>query len=261
MHLTILGCSGSAVPGRGLTSFLIDDNILLDAGTITDVLTLPKQALITDVLMTHAHLDHVKDLLFLADNLAGISDSVHKAPVRVHALPAVIDELRRLYFNNEVWPDFSIVPPDRPVLVFEPLTPGEAFELGGGYRAVCFPVRHTVPACGYAVWGTRQGEALGYSGDTGPCPEFWDFLAQLPVKVDTVITEVSFPNRLDAVAKASLHHTPASLAAELERLAAPPKILIYHLKAPFAEELTAEVTIELGRFPYHILQDGETFDF
>ena len=38
---------------------------LVDAGTITSLLTIEEQVNIDYVLVTHAHLDHVRDIMFL----------------------------------------------------------------------------------------------------------------------------------------------------------------------------------------------------
>jgi ribonuclease BN (tRNA processing enzyme) len=69
MKVRVLGCHGSQLPDYNTTSFLIGQNVLLDAGTVTTVLSLEEQMKIDYILITHAHLDHVRDLMFLADNV------------------------------------------------------------------------------------------------------------------------------------------------------------------------------------------------
>ena len=56
-----------------------------DAGTITAALTIQAQSKITDVLISHTHIDHIKSVLFLADNVIGRV----KKPVNI---PAVVKE-------------------------------------------------------------------------------------------------------------------------------------------------------------------------
>ena len=91
-----MGCFGSRVPGRFTSSLLIDNRQLLDAGTIASSLTLDEQAQIDDILLTHAHLDHMVDLAFLADNVL----SRRKKPIRVWAPEPVLDAVRQHLFND-----------------------------------------------------------------------------------------------------------------------------------------------------------------
>ena len=60
MKLRVLGCSGG-IGGRHLrtTSFLVDHDILLDAGSGVAELSVGELAAIDHVFLTHAHLDHV----------------------------------------------------------------------------------------------------------------------------------------------------------------------------------------------------------
>jgi len=43
MNLRVLGCSGSDLPGQHLTAFLVESNILLDAGSVTSTLDWPSR--------------------------------------------------------------------------------------------------------------------------------------------------------------------------------------------------------------------------
>ena len=60
MKLRILGCSGG-IGGRHLrtTSFLLDHDILIDAGTAAADLSIAELAAIDHVFLTHTHLDPV----------------------------------------------------------------------------------------------------------------------------------------------------------------------------------------------------------
>jgi cAMP phosphodiesterase len=107
MKIRVLGCHGSQLLHHRTTSFLLDQNILVDAGTVTPVLTLPQQMRIDYILVTHAHLDHVRDIMFLADNLyyAG-----RKKPLVVLSSRGIIDSIHRHLINNVIWPDFTRIP-------------------------------------------------------------------------------------------------------------------------------------------------------
>ncbi|MBU2055590.1 MAG: MBL fold metallo-hydrolase [Proteobacteria bacterium] len=69
MEIRVLGCHGSQIAGYGLTGFLIDSKTLLDAGAVTSALTLEEQAGVENILLTHAHLDHIRELASLVDNI------------------------------------------------------------------------------------------------------------------------------------------------------------------------------------------------
>ena len=99
MKIRVLGCHGSQLPNHNTTSFLLGKNILIDAGAITQVLTLRQQLLIDYILVTHAHLDHVRDIMFLADNLYYAN---RKKPLTVVSSRGIIENLRRHLFNNVI---------------------------------------------------------------------------------------------------------------------------------------------------------------
>ena len=120
MKVKILGCSGSETIGHMPPGFLVNDVMMLDAGTITAALSIEAQSRITDVLISHTHLDHIKSVLFLADNIIGRI----KKPVNIRAIPKVIDAIRKHLMNNIIWPDFTRIP--------TPAEPGAGLCADGG---------------------------------------------------------------------------------------------------------------------------------
>ena len=106
MKIKVLGCSGSEAIGHNPPGFLVNDVLMLDAGTITAALSIEAQSKITDVLISHTHLDHIKSVLFLADNIIGRI----KRPVNIRSIPKVIDAIRKHLMNNIIWPDFTKIP-------------------------------------------------------------------------------------------------------------------------------------------------------
>jgi ribonuclease BN (tRNA processing enzyme) len=104
MKVRILGCSGG-IGGRhlGTTAILVDDDILIDAGTGVTHLPLAELARIDHVFLTHSHLDHIGSLPLLIDSVADLRTE----PVIVHAIPETLDIIGRHIFNWEIWPDFS----------------------------------------------------------------------------------------------------------------------------------------------------------
>lgn len=59
MKVRVLGCSGGINQGVATTSFLVDDDILIDAGTGVGDLSLEEMRRIKPVFISHSHLDHM----------------------------------------------------------------------------------------------------------------------------------------------------------------------------------------------------------
>ena len=104
MKVRVLGCSGAIAKDCRTTSFLIDKDVLVDAGTGVGDLTLDEMKGIEHVLLTHSHLDHVAALPLMIDAIA----SALTKPVKVHALAGTIAALKAHIFNNVIWPDFPL---------------------------------------------------------------------------------------------------------------------------------------------------------
>jgi ribonuclease BN (tRNA processing enzyme) len=223
MKLTVLGCSGGIGSGRHTTCLLVDDDVLIDVGSGVTTLDFEQLLKIDHVFLTHAHLDHVLGLPLLLDSVG----DMRGAPLTVHAQPEVLEVLAKHLFNWHLWPDFRVIPSaEAPWLRFEPLGLGEAFTLRSRtFRPL--PVNHVVPACGLHL-ATEAG-SLVFSGDTTHSDAFVAALNAIP-DLRHLIVETSFENALSDIARASKHHWPDSLAAELELLSVGPEVWITHLK-------------------------------
>ncbi|HET9552155.1 MAG TPA: 3',5'-cyclic-nucleotide phosphodiesterase [Anaeromyxobacteraceae bacterium] len=235
MKLEVLGCSGGELPKHKTTCFLVDGRLAVDAGALTASLPLERLLQVDDIVLTHSHFDHVKDVPLLADLLVGR----RRTPVRVHASTECARTLRESIFNGKLWPDFTRIPDARrPVLELREFTPGRAFK-AGGYTFRPVPVCHPVESVGFVVSDGKAAFAI--SGDTGPTVQFWKKVNAAP-KLGALLVEVSFPNELQGLADLSGHLTPNTLATELaklERNGFP--VLLYHLKPAYAARLRREV--------------------
>ena len=113
MKFRVLGCYGGNVPQHGMTSFLINGSVCLDAGWVSGALSLREQVRVKDVVISHSHLDHTCSLPFLIDN----NFSAPGFTLRIYAIPEVIASMKAHLFNNHTWPDFTSLPNDlTPVL-------------------------------------------------------------------------------------------------------------------------------------------------
>ena len=234
MKVRILGCSGGIGGELRTTSLMLDDDILIDAGTGISTLSLAEMSKLQHIFLTHSHLDHVANLPLLVDS---IFEKI-KRPITVHAQPATIKALKDHIFNWVIWPDFSTLPDENdPVMAFNEVSPGTIVTVGDREFEM-IPVNHSVPSVGYYI---RQGEkAFAFSGDTTTNETFWAGL-NLRDKLDVLIIEVAFPNSQLVLSKAAYHYCPRLLAADIVKLEHQPKIYISHPKPGQEQEIAAEL--------------------
>jgi cAMP phosphodiesterase len=251
MRLEALGCHGGDVPGLRLPTFLVNGRVLLEAGAVTGALPLARQVGIEHVLISHAHLDHMVGLAFLADNVQ--SATARAVPITMAALAPVVEDVRAHCFNNRLWPDFTALPTaDHPVLRMESLVEAEATKFGG-LTVIPVAVNHTVPAAGFVV--TDGSTGFVFSGDTGPTTRLWR-MARRVREVRATVVETAFPDRLEPLARTSGHLTPALLERELEKMPDGP-VWVYHIKPAYYEE-TAQQLARLGS-RVQIMRQDQTY--
>lgn len=251
MRIRVLGCSGAEFPGFNLPGFLIDGKLLLDAGTIGALLSEDAQWKIRHVIVSHAHLDHIRGIPFLADNII-IKNKRHN--VTVIGISPVLKALKDNLLNNRVWPDFTMIPDQRnAVLKFLEIKPNMPININS-YMVTAYRVNHSVPATGYIIEDSR-GKNLLYTGDTGPTNTIWEKAGK--TKIHCAIIEVSFPNRMEAMALKIGHLTPELLKKELKKIRIiPDRIFITHPKPQNIKTISAE--IKRLRIPnIRILKDRE----
>jgi ribonuclease BN (tRNA processing enzyme) len=253
MQIRVLGCSGSIAAGCRTTSFLLDDDVLIDAGTGVGDLTLEEMVAIDHIFVTHSHLDHVLSIGLLADSVTRRRRQAGRPPIEVHALASTIAALRHHIFNGVIWPDFSRLPDEiNPVLRFSALETGQQLQLGER-RIEVLPARHTVPAVGYAVHGS-QG-AWVFTGDTGPNPALWERLAGF--KVSSLVIETAFSDDERQLAGLSQHLCPSALREELARLTAPTDVYITHIKPGEVNAVMSEIARQGHPHRVRALSSGE----
>lgn len=255
MKLQVLGCAGGIGGHQRLTTcLLVDDDILLDAGTGITSLDIDQLAAIDHVFITHSHLDHVAGLALLVDAVRG----KRVGPVTVHASEEVIDALRKSLFNWVLWPDFATIPSVAdPVLKWAPFKPGAALEIKGRVIA-SHPVNHTPGSVAYFAHNDRGG--FLFSGDMCNTPALWEALQKQP-NVSKVVVDCSFPNAEHELAALSMHFCPKSLAEDIGALPHSIEFLIYHLKPGQEDLIMDELKAAVGDRPFRALKCGDTFSF
>jgi cAMP phosphodiesterase len=253
MKLKVLGCYGGNIPGHGMTAFLVNDVLSLDAGWVSSALTLKEQVRVKDILISHSHLDHTCTLPFLIDN----NFSAPGFALRIYAIPEVIASMKNHLFNNHTWPDFTCLPNDlTPVLKLVEVAPEAPFQIGDlTIRAV--HVSHIVPTTGFIL--EDKGGAIAFSSDTGPTERFWQVVNSVK-KLKAVITETSFPNELQDLANVSGHLTPRALDRELAKLEREVPVYLYGGKPKYLPNIKKQVGA-LKRRNVRFFTQGQVYKF
>lgn len=254
MQIKIIGGHGGVTKNYQATSYLIDESLLIDAGSVASGLDIEDQLKIEHILISHSHLDHIKDLAFICDNCFGLK----KVPFEVYSDVNVHHSIKKHIFNETIWPDFSKLPSvENPTIRFNNLENKKSIELGK-YKVTPVHVNHPGGAMGFIV--EKDETAILFTLDTKATDEIWE-VAKSIKNLKAIFTEVSFPNSLQKIADLSDHHTPQTIKAELLKMPKDIPVYLGHLKPNFQEQLIKEVS-ELGESRLHPLYaDDVRFTF
>lgn len=256
MKIRVLGCSGGVSRGLATTSFLIDDDILIDAGTGVCNLSLSAMRKIRHIFITHSHLDHIASIPLLADTLF---DDLVGNPLIVHAQRNTIKVLREHVFNWSIWPDFTELPhKTNAVLKFQGMKASEVSEIDGR-KIEMITVNHAVPGVGYRI--ESKGKSFAFSGDTTNNENLWAVLNKHK-KLDLLFVESAFANKDIELSKAAFHYCPELLARDLPKLMMrkKPQVCISHLKPGEEKTIMKECRAALPEWDLHQLKTGDIFD-
>ncbi|OPZ70648.1 MAG: ribonuclease Z [bacterium ADurb.Bin478] len=248
MRIEILGCSGAVSRGYNTTSILVNDCVLIDAGSAASALNDKALHGLRHIFLTHTHIDHLKELPFilepaLADDSAGVT---------VWGSPETIAVLKDHVFNGAIWPDIQKIVEDENRLRFACIEDLVEVE---GLTIAALPVDHIPGAVAYDL--EQDGRHVLISGDTGFDSSLFEHAAGLGASLGAFFIEASFPNRLGALAEISKHLTPALIGRGLTAGLAPTcQLIAYHLKPKHLDEILSELP-EGAR----AILGGEVFDF
>ena len=231
----MLGAYGGSTPRHRQTSFLINGTIALDAGALTEALTLEEQSRIRAIVVTHSHMDHVASLPFLVENVFGRTEG----PIEVIGTAGVVASLQLHLFNDALWPDFTRIPNHLlPTVRFRVVEPFGAVAVDG-LTITAIPVDHTVPTAGYLI--QDGSSSVIFSSDTGPTEEIWRIARQTP-SLKAIFVECSFPDSMAEIADVSRHLTPSRIQEEMKKFPPGVPVNLYHMKPPTLPALRAEIS-------------------
>lgn len=225
---------GQDAKNQYLTSYLINDTVAIDAGSIGLLPDVADQARIRHVFLSHSHIDHVASLPIFLENIY----ATHEDCVRVFCSSETEASLQQHLFNGVIWPDFIELSRDIfPFLKVVHIESGEPIEVDG-LRITPVSVDHTVPTFAFII--EDDTTAIAIVTDTGPTTEIWERINALP-HLRAVFLDVSFPDSMHELADISKHLTPKTFANEVEKIRTGTRILVVHVKPAFQETMKAEL--------------------
>ena len=260
MDLRVIGCHGGETPRHRTSGFVLRSKrgrIAIDAGCLSSGLTIKEQCALDAVLVSHGHMDHLKDLATLADNRC----QGGAKPLIIAAIKPTISILKKHFFNGLLWPDFAKIPSAaHPTIVYQALKPEEPTDLAG-FEVRAIMVSHTIDSSAFLIRTGVPGEgAIAYSGDTGPTDRLWEVLNEAP-DLTAMLMEVSFPNDHQRLATVSGHHTPDTLGRELRKLERHRDVpmFLYHIKPTFEKQVERELRKIKNGTDLTVLRLGDEF--
>jgi ribonuclease Z len=192
---------------------ILKDRILLVDSASNPVVRLEKAGLdhdlLTDVIVTHFHPDHVSGVpsLLMSTWLMG-----RKKAMNIYGLEYTLDRVKRMMvdYDWKTWPNFYPVH-----FVTVPEQEMAPVLLNDDLEVLASPVHHLVPTIGLRFEFTANKKSVAYSCDTEPCQA----VVRLAKGADILIHEST---------GATLGHTSAEQAGEIARQAGVGKLYLIH---------------------------------
>ena len=252
MNIKFLGTHNAESKYTKLVSLLIDDVLAVDTGSLTSELSFSEQEKIKAILLSHGHYDHIRGVPAFAFNNACRTTKVFGTQQTLKILSSHL-------VDGVIYPKFTKTTPicGEQSLEFVPLEPFIPIDIEG-YQVLALPVKHPISSVGFEIT-SKDGKRVFYSGDTGPSlSAVWEHISP-----QLIIIEVTFPNKLENVAKNAEHLCPKMLKKELKKFHRVkgyfPQVILIHLTPKYMEEIKKEVK-ELAKelkLSINIASDGK----
>jgi len=236
-----------------MTTFLINDVLAIDGGSLGYGLTLEQQRRVRRVVITHSHIDHTASLpVFIAEVFPFL-----KEPVLIYSTRDVISSLKEHIFNDLIWPDFhhiELLGGNHMGMRYVEIEAGLPFE-ADGLQITPVRMNHTVPTVGLAVEDSRA--AVVFTSDTYHTDEIWQTANRLE-NLKAIYVDVSYPNEMEDLAAASKHLTPQGLEKELGKLSREVPVFAVHLKPQYRSAVVHQLRA-LGKPRVSIAEIGREY--
>ena len=255
--IKILGAYGTKSKNCGTSSFELNPLNMIDAGNLLNPLE-EKSANIENIWLTHSHLDHISDIAFILDNYF----TMRTKTLNIIGLPQTISAIKKHFFNNLIWPDFSkvnLLNSDKKVVNYIELEIGRVYNINEEENIQAFKTEHTVPSCGYIYKKNNNGVII--TADTHSLKELITHVDN-DKEIKSMVIECSFPSNMEKLAKESKHLTVKSLFSELKNLKRDDvEFYINHIKPSYLEIITREISEYKGKYNPRILKDSDIINF
>ena len=252
MRIELLNSSTPPSDLQFLVSFLVNDEVAIDAGALGILADLSRQQRVKHVFITHEHMDHIATLPIFLENVYEPGPDCVELLASLEVLGFLHDDM----FNGRVWPDFIDLsrPSDNFVrtTAIEPLKP----IIRAGLTITPVPVSHGVDTTGLVVDDGRT--AVAFPSDTGPTKCFWEHLASLD-RLKAVFLEASFPRSLAELATITGHLSTATFADEIGKLPRQVRWIVVHRKARYAAQIAKELE-SLGLANVELVRPGHVYE-
>ncbi len=256
-NIKILGAYGSKAKGFGTSSFFLNSKNVIDAGNLLATLD-DKTAKIENIWLTHSHLDHINDIAYMLDNYYFMRDKT----LKIHALPQTIDALKKHFFNDLIWPDFSKIKMDKSsetTLAFVEIEFAKEYSISENESIEAFKTDHTVPSCGYIY--KRDSDSVLITADTSCLDNVLEIIDDRD-DINAIVLECSFTSDMQNLAKSSKHLTPKILFESLEKLKRDDlQLYINHIKPIFLAQISKEIGEYDSKWKAIILKDEDLIEF
>ncbi len=254
MKLTLIESSVGPGPRQQiLASYLINDDVVIDAGSVGFFSPLEVQKKVRHVFISHSHIDHIASLPIFVDNVYEQGPGCPTIYASRHTLSCLQSDI----FNDRLWPDMvRLSMQESPFLRFIEAE-NEVSVDTGDVRVTPVLLDHLVPTFGFIV--ADDHSAIAIVSDTSPTERIWELINETP-NLKAVFLEASFPNHMEWLAERAMHLTPALFSAEQAKLKPDVPVIAVHIKTAFDEQVKSELrALNLPRV--QIADPGHTYDF
>ncbi len=251
MRVEIIGCSGSVMKGFNTTSILVNGSLLIDAGSAASLIGDRNILDIKDILLTHSHIDHIKDLPFILESIF----STNKGYIDIWASQRTVDTLKDHVFNGLIWPDAQELMGEQGHRLGFKVMDGGSRHVIQDIHVQALEANHIPGAMSYVF--EEEGKSIFFSGDTTYTEGILEYLKSIGDGLKACFIETSFPDRMEDLAKKSRHLTP-SMAWEWigTGIHGDVRVIAYHIKPWYLDEVIADLPDGM-----EYIIGGEVFEF
>jgi len=245
MEIRILGAHNGETLNTSCVSLLIDGSLAVEAGGLTSHLTIAEQKGIASIVITHNHMDHIRDIPIIA-----LSSYLRGTCINVYSTAHVCDTIQEHLLNKEVYPEFQRIPVNKPTIKFMEMEPLGVRNIDG-YSILPVPVNHGTDAVGYQISDKKQ-QTVFFTGDTGPdLAECWRYISPRLLIIDVTLTDEN-----EEFARGTGHLTPRLLEEELKTFRRLkdylPDVLAIHMDVVQEPVIREELKAVAARLDTHI---------